>query len=118
MGGCRKWAIPAIFAPGAEGHLLARVRHYRLDEKGGLAMTRQTAIVSCDIDIAAIYYVSTGKVPDMYREPGNVLVTFHFPPDEATRKVMIEYAAGTLQMNVKQFAACRAKLYRLVRGVK
>jgi hypothetical protein len=81
-------------------------------------MTRQPAIETNDIDLAAVYMVATGRKPGMYREPGDDLVTFHMPSDEATRNVMLEYATGGLKLNVKRFSACRAWLYRQARVVR
>lgn len=81
-------------------------------------MTRTTAIETNDIDLAAVYMTATGRKPNLYRVPGQALVTFQMPADEATRRVMLEYAAGSLELNVKRFAACRAWLYRQAREVR
>jgi hypothetical protein len=81
-------------------------------------MTRQPAIQTNDIDLAAVYMTATGLKPGMYRATGDTLVTFQMPSDKATRKVMLEYALGSLELNVKRFAACRAWLYRQTRGVR
>jgi hypothetical protein len=78
---------------------------------------RLQAIETNDIDLAAVYIVVTGRKPTMYREPGDRLATFTMPPDEQTREVMLAYATGTLKVNVKRFAACRAWLYRQAKGV-
>ncbi len=80
-------------------------------------MARQSEIETNDIDLAAVYMTVTRRNPEMYIEPGDKLVTFQLPADETTRNVMLAYAAGTLELNVKRFAACRARLYRKAREV-
>ncbi len=81
-------------------------------------MPRKPDIETNDIDLAAVYMTATGRKPFMYKEPGDILVTFQMPNDVTTQNVMMEYAAGSLEQNVKRFAACRAWLYRQARGVK
>jgi hypothetical protein len=81
-------------------------------------MTRQPEIQTNDIDLAAVYMVATGRKPTMCKEPGDTLVTFLMPLDEVTREVMLSYASGQLNLNVKKFAACRAWLYRQAREVR
>jgi hypothetical protein len=81
-------------------------------------MTRLPDIETNDIDLAAVYMVATDRTPNIYREPGDPLVTFQIPQDEKTRKVILEYAAGTLVVNARRFALKRAWLYRKAREVK
>lgn len=80
-------------------------------------MTRQPAIETNDIDLAAVYMTTTGLKPILHLTPETVFVTFQMPSDETTRNVMVAYAAGTLELNVKRFAACRSWLYRQTREV-
>jgi hypothetical protein len=80
--------------------------------------TRPPDIETNDLDLAAIYKTITRRNPTMYRESGDSLVTFVMPSDEITRNVILQYAAGTLELNVRRFASCRAWLYRQTREVK
>jgi len=79
---------------------------------------RENQIVTHDLDLGALFMVETDRMPGIFREPGNPLVTLSMPNDEATRDLMIAYASGTLKVDVKKFASCRAWLFRQVKGVK
>ena len=68
-----------------------------------------------DLDLAAAIMTATGRQPEVFRQPGRPLVTFEFPDDEPTRKIIFAYAGGDLSLPVKQFAACRSLLYRYTR---
>jgi len=71
-----------------------------------------------DIDLAAAIMTATGRQPEMYRQPGQSLVSFEFTNDETIIAVVMAYSGGELAQPVKRFAACRAWLYRQARGVR
>jgi len=68
-----------------------------------------------DIDLAAAIMASTGRQPEVFRQPGCPLVTFECLDDEHTRQTIFAYAGGDLSLPVRRFAACRSLLYRLAR---
>lgn len=71
-----------------------------------------------DFDLGAVYMVSTGRQPTVFRQPGDSLVSIRMVNDEVTENLMIAYAGGFLMVNVKRFAACRAWIYRQARAVR
>lgn len=71
-----------------------------------------------DFDLAAAYMVITGRQPVVSRQPGDNLTTVEMTDTEDTRRLMLEYAAGSLMVNVKRFAACRAWIYRAAKAVR
>jgi len=79
---------------------------------------RHTEIQTKDIDLAAVYLSATGLKPTLVREDGDSLVTFLLLDNETTRSVMLEYATGLMELNIKNFAAHRSWLYRQTREVK
>lgn len=79
--------------------------------------TRQTATQTTDFDLGACYMLATGRQPAIFLQPGDALTTVEMVNDEATHKLMMEYAAGSLMVNVKRFAACRAWIYRQARSL-
>ena len=81
-------------------------------------MFRPSEFQTSDLDLAAAIMVATGRQPEVFQQPGRALITFEFPDDEATRSVIIAYAAGELVQPVRRFAACRAWLYRQAKGVR
>lgn len=81
-------------------------------------MKKNTAIQTHDFDLGAVYMVATDRRPELYREPGDSLVTLVLPNDQITREVMMAYASGELKINVKRFASCRNWLYRQAKEVK
>jgi hypothetical protein len=80
--------------------------------------SRQHAIETTDFDLGACYLMFTDRHPTIFRQPGNNLTTVEMLDDAATRNLMMQYAAGTLMVNVKRFAACRAWIYRQAKAVK
>lgn len=79
-------------------------------------MLRPTDFETTDIDLAAAIMTATGERPEISRDPGRGLGVFHFPAVDAVHAVALSYASGELALPVRRFAACRAWLYRQVRG--
>lgn len=71
-----------------------------------------------DFDLGAAYMVITGRKPAILHEPGGALTKIKMVNDDATLDVMCDYAAGTLMVNVRRFAACRAWIYRQAKAIK
>lgn len=80
--------------------------------------TRPAESQTSDIDLSAAIMTATGRTPTIYRQTGQVLVSFEFKDDDESRAVIYAYATGELVLPVKRFAACRAWLYRQAKGVK
>lgn len=80
-------------------------------------MYRPTEIQTTEIDLAAVYMAATGKEPLIFWEKGVELVKFIIPINEETNRIMVEYATGTLCLNVRKYASCRNSLYRRVKAV-
>lgn len=80
--------------------------------------SRQHAIQTTDFDLAACYMLFTGRQPVVFRQPGDTLTTVEMADAEDTRRLLLEYAAGSLMVNVKRFAACRAWIYRQAKAVR
>lgn len=78
-------------------------------------MTRPTE--TTDLDLTAAWMTATGKQPLVFLPQGKQLAVCELPDDETTREIILSYATGTLCLNVKIFASCRAWLYRRVKGV-
>ena len=60
----------------------------------------------------------TNRHPSIFQQPGNNLTTIEMVNDGDTCELMMRYAAGTLMVNVRRFAACRAWIYRQAKAVK
>jgi len=81
-------------------------------------MPRTPDFQTSDIDLAAAIMTATGERPEISRDPGRELGTFHYPAVDAVHAVALAYASGDLVQPVKRFAACRAWLYRQVRTAR
>lgn len=66
-----------------------------------------------DIELAAAL-MTCGQRPGKIA-PGPELVEFHFRHDERLHEVALQYAAGTLVLEVRRLANSRSWLYRQVR---
>lgn len=71
-----------------------------------------------DLDLAAVIQTDTFKDPEVFKQPGQSLVSFVFPNNPRTQAIVMSYASGDLVLNVKRFASCRARLYRLAKAVR
>lgn len=82
-------------------------------------MTRQTdiQITTQDIDLGASYMVITGRQPEVVHYPGDELTSIEMVNDSVTRGLILTYTSGQLALNIKKFSACRAWLYRRIKGV-
>ena len=76
-------------------------------------MTRPSDFKTTDIELAAALMTS-GQRPEMIA-PGAELVEFHFPNNDRVREVAVQYAAGTLCLEVRKLANSRSWLYRQVK---
>lgn len=71
-----------------------------------------------DLDLAAARMTITGEQPSVYLQRGDSLATFDLPDDEITRQILVDYATGSLMLNVKRFAACRNFLFKKLKEVR
>lgn len=69
-----------------------------------------------DVDLSAAIMTATGVEPDIH--PSGALVSFSFPDDYAIQRIVFDFAAGRLILDVKRFANRRAWLFRKIKGVQ
>lgn len=69
-----------------------------------------------EIDLAAAIITATGVEPDMH--PVGALVSFTFPDDSTTKRVVLDFVSGRLILDVKRFAYRRSWLYRQVSSIR
>ncbi len=78
-------------------------------------MVRSSDFQTTDIELAAAL-MTCGQRPEMIA-PGAELVEFHFPNNDKVREIAVQYAAGTLCLEVRKLANSRSWLYRQVREI-
>lgn len=74
--------------------------------------TRPSDFKTTDIELAAAL-MTCGQRPEI--TPGAELVEFHFRNDDRVREIAVQYAAGTLCLEVRKLANSRSWLYRQVK---
>lgn len=81
-------------------------------------MTRHQKFETTELPIAAAVMTVTERVPAILRKPDCSLVSFEFPDDELTRKIVLSFVSGNLCLSVKRYEQARSWLYRRAREVQ
>ena len=71
-----------------------------------------------EIDLAASYFVTFGEMPPFFYSDNSGIATFELKDSDDTRSLFIEYMTGTLELNIRRFTACRARLYKALREAR
>lgn len=80
-------------------------------------MRHQDTLTTTDLDLMAAIMAATGRTPSVYLQPGASLAVAELHLDETAESAVVDYAAATLVVNARRYAACRAFLYRETRRV-
>lgn len=64
-------------------------------------MPRTPDFQASDIDLAAAIMTATGERPEISRDPGRELGTFHYPAVDAVHAVALAYASVTMDKQYK-----------------
>jgi len=76
-------------------------------------MNPESEFRTIEIDLAAAVFTEIKKRPTV--RPGKTLVEFSFKDSPVVRSVVFAWLSGQLIQNVREYAANRGLLYRLVR---